>query len=279
MNLASPSEYLNIYHWQIEVNANGGRVLAQDGQGASQAIAIRLQKLVPNTEIDLLDEIIKTGFMPAHAHELKTQLTARNMGVMTVHGRNKLEQFANALAVNPSQVASSMLGADFGPIASVNITQVGNFDEVEEEFVLYPTAFTHYTNPQTAPFVPYIQEQDVPAMEHTITNAIDAQSIQAIQPTLTNTHDAQNDTSAQFDNGPDGAIMENGFDATSSPANGSFAVYDLATFQQMSAFSPVSHATNGFDGYDMNNHDLSFNTEPLTEPLTEEQGMYYFQSI
>ncbi|ROT41291.1 hypothetical protein SODALDRAFT_349317 [Sodiomyces alkalinus F11] len=141
MHLVSPADYLDTYHWEIRVDQDGMRELCQNEDTAKQIIAVRLQKAVPATEIDLLHEVLKTGFMPNHAQVLIQQMTVNFMGVMITTGGNKIERFANVLLDNPNATAAKVFGG-LHHVSSVNITQVDNFENVEEGRVLATNSST-----------------------------------------------------------------------------------------------------------------------------------------
>ncbi|EEY15876.1 mating-type protein MAT-1 [Verticillium alfalfae VaMs.102] len=112
MKLVAPLDYLNTFKWTITV-VNGERVLEQDQSLADIAIAEHQQLDVPNTELELLEEVLEAGFMPERASTLMRTMTGNAKGVMTTKARKrKLRNFIDTIQSDPVGAAASLLGDD-----------------------------------------------------------------------------------------------------------------------------------------------------------------------
>lgn len=83
MGIIEPAEYLRLLGWVQTQDGNGNSMISQD-ESIAQATFLGLEdQQHPNTELELLDDCIRIGYLPGHGKALTTKLASKSNAIMT----------------------------------------------------------------------------------------------------------------------------------------------------------------------------------------------------
>lgn len=83
MGIIEPAEYLRLLGWVQAQDENGNSMISQDNSIAEATILGFEDRQHPNTELELLVDCIRIGYLPGHGNALTTKLASRSNTIMT----------------------------------------------------------------------------------------------------------------------------------------------------------------------------------------------------
>lgn len=116
MGIIAPAEYLRLLGWVQTQDGNGNSMISQD-ESIAQATILGLEdQHHPNTELELLGDCIRIGYLPGHGKALMAKLASKSNAIMTP---------SSGLFNNESVVTSKIFDAVFSDSVGVAADLLG----------------------------------------------------------------------------------------------------------------------------------------------------------
>lgn len=116
MGIIEPADYLRLLGWVQTQNDTGSSMISQDKSIAQGTIAALEDQTHPNTELELLGDCIRAGYLPSHGDALTAKLASKSNTIMTPNGGPYNEdamgtsKVFDAVFVDPVGAAAELLG-------------------------------------------------------------------------------------------------------------------------------------------------------------------------
>lgn len=116
MGIIEPADYLRLLGWVQTENENGNSMILQDKSIAQRTVAALEDQTRPNTELELLVDCIRAGYLPSHGDALTAKLASKSNTIMTPNGGPSNEEAVgtskvfDAVFVDPVGAAAELLG-------------------------------------------------------------------------------------------------------------------------------------------------------------------------
>lgn len=116
MGIIEPAEYLRLLGWVQAQNGNGNSMISQDKSIAQATITTLEDQSHPNTELELLADCIRAGYLPSHGDVLSAKLASKSNAIMTPHTgqpnneASKASRVFDAVFADPVGAAADLLG-------------------------------------------------------------------------------------------------------------------------------------------------------------------------